>query len=166
MNKEILIYCIAIATCLMACKTDDRKITADLLNFPPAEGSTSDGEVPVISFDSVVCRFGTIAIGEKVTHTYRFENIGNEPLIIQQVKPSCGCTTSKDWSKEPILPGEHGQITVEFNSKGFPGAIDKSISVLTNCIPAEWTLKLQGMVSGVEAPVQEQQGGVQMERTR
>jgi hypothetical protein len=91
-----------------------------------------------------------LAIGEKYPHTYRFTNTGKSPLLITQVNPSCGCTTAKDWPQNPIAPGESGQISVEFNSTGNSGKVDKSISVLTNCIPAVHVLRIQGTVVGVE----------------
>ncbi len=143
------ILSVAVAS-LGACKTDNRQITADLINFPPSSGEVSNQKLPIITFDSTVMHFDTIAIGEKVNHIFRFKNTGKSPLIISQVTPACGCTTPKDWPKEPILPGESGQISVEFNSRGFSGQIEKSISVLTNCIPATWDLKLKGFVSGQE----------------
>lgn len=133
---------------IVACKTDNRQITADLINFPPSEGGAANENAPIITFDSTIMNFGIIAIGEKVNHTFRFKNTGKSPLLISQVTPSCGCTTPKDWSQEPILPGEKGQISVEFNSTDFTGQIEKSISVLTNCVPATYDLKLKGVVSG------------------
>ncbi|MFM7234849.1 MAG: DUF1573 domain-containing protein, partial [Flavobacteriales bacterium] len=75
-------------------------------------------------------------------------NTGSAPLIITQVNPSCGCTSAKDWPQDPIGPGQSGQITVEFNSNGNSGRVDKSISVLTNCIPAVEVLRMQGLVVG------------------
>lgn len=136
---------------LAACKSETRQVTADMINFPPSEGEAKGKQrLPVIEFDSTTMRFGTIAIGEKVTHSFKFKNTGKAPLLISQVTPSCGCTTPSDWPKEPIFPGEGGQITVEFNSRGFPGQIEKKISVLTNCIPATYDLKLVGYVSGEE----------------
>ncbi len=147
--KYFFLFCLATAF-LFSCKTDNRQITADLINFPPSEGASVDGKGPVIAFDSTVMNFGTIAIGEVINHTFRFKNTGKSALLISQVSPSCGCTTPKDWPKEPILPGEEGQISVEFNSRGFTGQIDKSISVLTNCTPATYDLKLKGNVSGEE----------------
>lgn len=143
-------FIVVIGLMLAACKTDNRQVTADMIRFPPSSGEASDRNEAIISFDSVTCNFGTIAIGEKVNHTFRFKNTGKAPLLIAQVTPSCGCTTTKDWPQHPIMPGESGQISVEFNSRGFPGQIDKSISVLTNCTPANWDLKLKGMVSGEE----------------
>jgi hypothetical protein len=139
----------AFALLLIACKTDNRQITSDMIHFPPSGGGQSES-APIITFDSSTCNFGTLAIGEKYPHTYRFTNTGKSPLIITQVNPSCGCTTAKDWPQHPIAPGESGQISVEFNSTGNSGKVDKSISVLTNCIPAVHVLRIQGTVVGVE----------------
>jgi hypothetical protein len=139
----------AFALLLIACKTDNRQITSDMIHFPPSGGGQSEN-APIITFDSSTCNFGTLAIGEKYPHTYRFTNTGKSPLLITQVNPSCGCTTTKDWPQNPIAPGESGQISVEFNSTGNSGKVDKSISVLTNCIPAVHVLRIQGVVVGVE----------------
>jgi hypothetical protein len=140
---------LSFALLLASCKTDNKQITSDMIHFPPSGGGQTDN-APVITFDSSTCNFGTLAIGEKFPHTFRFTNNGKSPLLITQVNPSCGCTTAKDWPQSPIAPGEVGQISVEFNSTGNSGKIDKSISVLTNCIPAVHVLRIQGMVVGVE----------------
>lgn len=162
MNDMRILLCVfAVAFGIAGCQTDQRQITADMIHFPPS-GSEESADAPVIAFDSVSFNFGKIAIGEKVTHSYRFVNKGNTPLVISQVTPSCGCTTPKDWPHEPIAPGESGQISIEFNSKGFPGKIDKSISVLTNCVPKVIDLKLTGEVSGTES-IKEQKWKIEME---
>jgi hypothetical protein len=75
--------------------------------------------------------FGEIPEGEKVSHVFKFRNSGQNPLKVENVKPSCGCTTP-DWSKDPIPPGEEGFVTVEFNSQGKTGAQKKSVTVLFN----------------------------------
>lgn len=163
--KKVLV-CFSLAFVFASCGQEDRKVTADLLNFPQtASGEESDIDLPEITFDSLVHQFGSIAIGEKVVHSFRFKNTGNAPLVISQVVPSCGCTTLKDWPKEPILPGESGSITAEFNSSGFPGLISKTITVGTNCIPKDWYLKLEGEVKGVESE-QKVDAPIKMERIR
>jgi hypothetical protein len=148
------ITCLIAVMSLLACQSDNKQITSDMIHFPPSGGGQSQN-APIISFDSTTCNFGTLAIGEKFPHTFRFTNTGQSPLIITQVNPSCGCTTAKDWPQQPIAPGESGQISVEFNSTGNSGKVDKSISVLTNCIPAVEVLRIQGTVVGVDniAPV-------------
>lgn len=149
-NSFILVSMLAMG----ACTSDNKQITSEMIHFPPSGGGEAS-DAPIISFDSLICNFGTLAIGEKFPHTFRFTNTGKSPLLITQVNPSCGCTTAKDWPQYPIAPGESGQISVEFNSTGNSGSVDKSISVLTNCIPAVVVLKLQGTVVGVDntAPV-------------
>jgi len=132
-----------------------------MIHFPDADGQAAEN-APIMTFDSAVCRFGTLAIGEKYLHTFRFTNTGNSALIISQVNPSCGCTSPKDWPKDPIAPGGDGQITIEFNSNGNSGQVDKTVSIVTNCIPSVWVLRLQGIVIGADVPLQNN-APVQME---
>ena len=75
-----------------------------------------------LSFRETFFDFGTVReeMGP-VTHTFEFENTGDRPVKILQVKPSCGCTTP-DWSKEAIKPGNKGFITAKFDPTGQPGA--------------------------------------------
>ena len=161
-----LILSFALALVLISCQEEKRKVTADMINFPQtASAEAEEVDMPKITFDSTTCNFGTIAIGQKVVHSFKFKNTGNAPLVISQVVPSCGCTTLKDWPKDPIYPGEGGTITAEFNSTGFPGVISKSITVGTNCLPGDWYLKLEGTVSGTER-VHEVNPPIKMERTR
>jgi hypothetical protein len=148
-------------TLLLACKNDNKQITSDMIHFPPSGGDKSEN-APIMSFDSVICNFGILAVGEKFPHTFHFTNTGNSPLIIAQVSPSCGCTTAKDWPQQPIAPGESGKISVEFNSSGNSGKVDKSITVLTNCIPAVTTLRIQGNVAGVDF-IPESKSPIEME---
>jgi hypothetical protein len=75
--------------------------------------------------------FGKIKKGEQKEHTYEITNMGENPLIISQVKPGCGCTVP-DYTKEPILPGKKGQITLKFDSAGFDGLVNKQAEVYAN----------------------------------
>ena len=166
--KKSFVYAVLVSSSLMfltACKDDSKKVTSDLINFPQTANGTVDMDLPVMAFDSLEHHFGKIAIGEKVLHSFHFKNDGNAPLIISHVTPSCGCTTLKDWPKEPIAPGAEGQITVEFNSNGNSGNINKSIHVATNAVPKDWYLRLIGEVSGVD-PKAKEYDGFQMERER
>ena len=96
--------------------------------------------MPQISFDDESFNFGTIAQGEKVSHTFKFRNIGDGPLQITDVTTSCGCTASK-YSLEPVAPGESGTVEVIFDSYGREGKQLKSANVWTNC--GEKPVKLQ-----------------------
>ncbi|MBO7478028.1 MAG: DUF1573 domain-containing protein [Salinivirgaceae bacterium] len=95
---------------------------------------------PQINFETYEYNFGTIAQGEKVSHTFIFRNIGDGPLQITDVTTSCGCTASK-YSIEPVAPGESGTVEVIFDSYGREGKQLKSANVWTNC--GEKPVKLQ-----------------------
>ncbi len=161
MNRSFIFLLMII---FASCESDERKVTSDLLNFPSAENGEVQGDLPEISFDEVEFDFGRVAVGEKVTHVYSFTNKGKADLQIAQVTPSCGCTTLKDWPKEPIAPGQSGVITVEFNSAGFSGEIEKTIQVATNGIPRDYYIKLKGEVSG--QALDASQPGVKMDRVK
>jgi len=151
---------------LAGCEEEQRKVTPDMLHFPQsASGEQGSESLPQIEFERMEYQFDTIAIGEKLVYSFNFMNTGKSPLIIDQVRPSCGCTTLKDWPRDPIEPGKGGRISVEFNSTGFPGPIEKSIQVSTNGVPRDWYLKLRGYVSGQEKIVP-LETPIEMERTR
>lgn len=96
---------------------------------------------PQINFDENFYDFGTIAQGEKVSHTFKFRNIGSGQLVITDVTTSCGCTASK-YSLEPVAPGTEGIVEVIFDSYGREGRQMKKISVWTNCGSDPVTLKI------------------------
>jgi hypothetical protein len=75
--------------------------------------------------------FGTIAEGPAGEYEFEFKNTGKEPLTIETVHASCGCTTPS-YSKEPIAPGKSGKIKASYNTVGRPGAFTKSITVTSN----------------------------------
>jgi hypothetical protein len=86
-----------------------------------------------IKFDRTSHSFGSFsADSPKVTCKFKFTNTGNGPLVIHQAIASCGCTVPQ-YPKEPIKPGESGEITVTYNGAGkFPGHFRKSITLRTN----------------------------------
>ncbi|WP_028123035.1 DUF1573 domain-containing protein [Epilithonimonas tenax] len=84
-----------------------------------------------IAFSETEHNFGDIKKGEKVEHIYEVTNTGTNPLIISNVKPGCGCTVP-DYTKEPILPGKKGKITLHFDSTNFDGAVNKAADVFVN----------------------------------
>lgn len=77
---------------------------------------------------------------------FEFTNTGDAPLIIKDVKSSCGCTVPS-WPKEPIAPGKSGKIEVKYNMN--PGPIRKTITVQSNAVnhpDGMVALKLKGEV--------------------
>lgn len=81
--------------------------------------------------DSTSRNYGTVIEGEKLGVAYRFRNTGTTPLVIGQVRPSCGCTIAEQPQK-PIAPGEQGEIKAVFNSDHHVGINHKSLYVNAN----------------------------------
>ena len=85
----------------------------------------------------------------KVTCKFKFTNTGNGPLVIHQAIASCGCTVPQ-YPKEPIKPGESGEITVTYNGAGkFPGHFRKSITLRTNAKQEVVRLYVEGEMTAV-----------------
>ena len=86
----------------------------------------------VITFEEKSHDFGTIKeVDGPVSYSFKFENTGDEPLVIINVNASCGCTRP-DYPKEPIRPGKKGEIKVTYNPAGRPGEFTKDVKVRTN----------------------------------
>lgn len=112
---------------------------------PVSNMPITSAEFPEESFN-----FGEVAEGDKVKHTFKFKNTGSNPLRVNNVKPSCGCTTP-DWSKEDVAPGAEGFVTVEFDSKGKRGVQKKSVTVtFENTDPKNKILSFNCEVTGAE----------------
>ena len=85
---------------------------------------------PEIEFAKLVHDYGEVPYNGNGECEFKFTNTGNEPLIIQKPKSSCGCTVPS-WPKEPILPGESDVIKVTYKTTRV-GAINKSVTVTSN----------------------------------
>lgn len=83
-----------------------------------------------MSFEERTFDFGTIKQGTMVEHVFHFTNTGSEPLVIADVKSSCGCTVPER-PKEPIMPGEAGEIVVKFNGRGM-NQVTKTVTINAN----------------------------------
>src|SRR5690348_1275458 len=94
---------------------------------PPPAASAG----PQIKFGSSIYDFGRIQAGEMVRHTFVFTNSGDQPLVLNNVQPSCGCTTAGEFTRN-VLPGQTGLVPIQFNSTHFNGEVFKTISVTSN----------------------------------
>lgn len=87
---------------------------------------------PKIEFKEETIDYGTVTKGEdNGLRVFEFKNIGDAPLIINDVKSSCGCTVPTK-PQEPIMPGKTGKIEVQYNMN--PGPISKTITVQSNAV--------------------------------
>lgn len=100
---------------------------------------------PKMTFAEDLHDFGKINEGVIAEYEFKFTNTGNQPLLITNVRPSCGCTTPS-YTKEPIAPGKSGVIKVSYNSVNRPGTFTKSITVTTNVEGDAQVLFIKGEV--------------------
>lgn len=98
----------------------------------------------VIKFEKTVHDYGTIEQGSDGSTEFAFTNTGKTPLVLSNVRASCGCTVPT-WPKEPILPGEKGAIKVVYNTN-IVGSFHKSITVNSNAKNSEVILSIMGNV--------------------
>ncbi len=102
---------------------------------------------PNMSFEKQNYDFGTIKEeGGTVSYKFKFVNTGGTPLIIQNVRTSCGCT-SPNWTREPVPPGGNGFVDVTYNPAGRPGAFSKYLFVDSNSDQGAVRLTIKGEVT-------------------
>lgn len=97
-----------------------------------------------ILFENDVVDYGEVAHGSDGVRTFKFENTGDDVLIIARVYSTCGCTVPKK-PEAPIQPGESGEIEVKYDTKRV-GPIRKTITVYSNASEVPYTLKIKGTV--------------------
>lgn len=92
--------------------------------------------------------FGSVTKGPIVHYTFELSNTGNEPLIIKDVNPSCGCT-NVDFDKQPILPGKKGHIQVGLRTAEQHSNFMKEVYIQSNAANAgpdgRYTLHIKGL---------------------
>jgi hypothetical protein len=99
---------------------------------------------PEIYFAEFTYDYGTIKKNSKATCEFVFKNTGDQPLVLDNVKTSCGCTVPT-WPKKPILPGKSGTIKVVYNTKK-TGTFFKTITVMSNAKTDPVELSIKGTV--------------------
>jgi len=99
-----------------------------------------------ISFKSDTVDYGEISKGSDGLRVFEFTNTGNAPLIISDVKSSCGCTvpTKPDG---PIAPGASSTIQVKYDTNRV-GPIRKTVTVYSNADEPIKALKIKGEILG------------------
>jgi hypothetical protein len=112
--------------------------------------STPTGPTTTLAFDESSFDFGTVTEGEIITHTFSFTNTGDEPLIINDARGTCGCTVPSK-PTAPIAPGEKGEITVRFDSSNKVGKRNQRVTVTANTTPPQTIISLDGTVEASSA---------------
>jgi hypothetical protein len=75
---------------------------------------------------------------------FSLKNTGTQPLIIQNVDTSCGCTVP-EWDKQPVKTGKSAKIKVRITPKE-SGLFNKTITVHCNTKEGQILLKIKGIV--------------------
>jgi hypothetical protein len=88
---------------------------------------------------------GRMKTGEIYTCTFILTNTGDHPLVIPDIRTSCGCTTPS-WSRQPVAPGASTEVKIEIKPDG-PGAFRKTVSIYGNMENAPLQLTVTGEVS-------------------
>lgn len=144
------------ALCLVAftsCKDDAKSKINEENVAAAAERDATAGNFPVITFEEVEHDFGTIMDGTPVETVFKYTNTGNSPLVVSNIKSSCGCTVPEDWNKEPLAPGESAHFTVKFNGKG-ANQVSKTVTLTTNTASGTETVKIKAFIQAdPNAPV-------------
>lgn len=97
-----------------------------------------------ISFKSDTIDYGQIEKGGDGLRVFEFTNSGNEPLIISDVKSTCGCTVPKK-PEGPIAPGAKSSIEIKYDTNRV-GPIRKTVTVYSNAAEPIIALKIKGEV--------------------
>ena len=114
------------------------------LTFCTSVFLTAQEKVAKIEFEATTIDYGTIKKGSDGLRVFKFKNTGDAPLIVSNVKSSCGCTIPKK-PEAPIMPGENGEIEVKYNTNKI-GRIAKTVTVTTNAESPTIALKIKGNV--------------------
>lgn len=103
-----------------------------------------DTNAPAFEFVTEVIDYGKIALNADGVRTFKFKNVGKSPLVISDIKSSCGCTVPKK-PAGPIMPGDSGEIEVKYDTNR-PGGFSKSITVSSNANEPVKNLQIKGIV--------------------
>ena len=105
-------------------------------------------KAPEITFQKTEYDFGTIAYGSDATCEFIYKNTGKTPLILTNVRSSCGCTIPS-WPKTPVGKKKTGKITVKYNTHKM-GKFHKTVTVTSNAKNSPIVLTITGKVVSIK----------------
>ncbi|MDP3944490.1 MAG: DUF1573 domain-containing protein [Lutibacter sp.] len=147
MRKNSIVIVALLSLAFVSCK-DNASAKIDAANLETAkerDAKISMGTA-IIEFDAKDYDFGTVNEGEVVEGIFKISNKGKTDLIITNASASCGCTVP-EWPKDPIKPGDSGELKFSFDSKGRTGKQSKTITLQTNTADVTETLRIGGTVT-------------------
>lgn len=111
--------------------TASSEVSVDSANSNLVEATHNTQVLTNLALSEPEFDFGKIKKGDKVEHVYEVTNTGKNPLIISSVVPTCGCTVP-EFTKDPIMPGQKGKVTLKFDSTNFQGIVHKTAQLYAN----------------------------------
>lgn len=144
----MLLFAVIAAMTFTSCKEDaSNKVKAENVE-EAAERDSQEVVYPEMTFEKTEHDFGTIEQGTNVEHTFTFTNTGRAPLVITNASSSCGCTVPSP-PKDPIAPGESGELLVKFNGTG-QNQVTKTVNITANTESGKEQLKIKAFVNPKE----------------
>ncbi|MBD3863622.1 MAG: hypothetical protein ACI9NI_002415 [Olleya marilimosa] len=155
MKKVMILLSAVCLISLSSCK-QDAAAKIDANNVAAAsERDAQSGKLPVIEFDKKEHDFGEIVSGTPVETVFTYTNKGEAPLVITDIKSTCGCTVPQDWSRAPLAVGESDSFTVKFNGKG-ANKTSKVINITANTATGKESVKITAFITpDPNAPVKQ-----------
>lgn len=145
MKRGILFFAVVAAMGFTSCGEDaSNKVQAENVE----EAAVRDAQevvYPEMTFEETEYDFGTIEQGKPVEHVFTFTNTGDAPLVITDATSSCGCTVPSP-PKEPIAPGEKGELLVRYNGSG-QNQVTKTINITANTESGKEQLRIKAFVT-------------------
>lgn len=114
------------------------------LNAQDKKEVNTNPNAPVLVYDSNVIDYGDVAKGSDGIRYFNFSNGGKEPLIISNVRSSCGCTVPQ-YPKTPIGPGQDSQIKIEYDTDRV-GPFRKTVTIYSNVVSGTVILTVKGRI--------------------
>jgi len=145
MKKIILGFSALCMVAFTSCKEDaSSKVKAENVTQAAERDAVSE-DYPTITFNKTEHDFGDIENGTPVETVFSYTNTGKVPLVITDIKSTCGCTVPKDWSREPLDPGASSSFTVKFDGKG-TNKVSKTVTVTANTEKGTETVKITAFI--------------------
>lgn len=127
-------------------RLDGKTSNADIVRMPiSADKPLDTSQIAKIALEETDFNFGEVKEGTEVKHSFKFKNTGNQPLLISDIRTTCGCTVP-EWNRNPIASGAEDKINVKFDTNGKQDAQNKKITIIANTFPAETEIVLRGVV--------------------
>ena len=141
MKKLFILSLLVVAFGMTAIAQSD-PIKIEKVEFKDSPAQEASGAI--MYFETKTIDYGTIKQHGEPLRKLKFTNTGTEPLVIKNARGSCGCTVPT-WPKEPIMPGEEGEIEIRYATNRL-GNFSKTVKLTTNEGGEPHVLKVVGNV--------------------